>query len=207
VAQSILAAIAKLHLHKNWLLTIGLIDRRLIALGITGLAQLNATSNLQCPYYPNDPTMSPMDRLGPARRSSGRNEPAGVGLITFRVPVALEFAMPRTGWSPSTVPYGADQTVYLVIDRFKNGTVYRETEIERTDLETIISDFMTGQFNDPVRVVAFNTLEYWADDVSKDVAQEIQARCDIAGEPVPEHLRDFVDTYAGPTRQLALRLV
>jgi hypothetical protein len=41
--------------------------------------------------------------------------------------------MPRTGWSPSTVPYGADQTVYLVIDRFKSGTVYRETEIERTD--------------------------------------------------------------------------
>jgi hypothetical protein len=110
--------------------------------------------------------------------------------------------MPRTGWSPSTVPYGADQTVYLVIDRFKNGTVYRETEIERTDLETIISDFMTGQFNDPVRVVAFN----WADDVSKDVAQEIQTRCDIAGDPVPKHIQDFVDTYAGPTRQLSLRL-
>jgi len=108
---------------------------------------------------------------------------------------------------PSTVPFGADQTVYLVIDRFKNGTVYRETEIERTDLETIISDFMTGQFNDPVRVVAFNTLERWADDVSKDVAQEIQARCDIASEPVPEHIRDFVDTYVGPTRQLSLRLV
>ena len=93
--------------------------------------------------------------------------------------------MPRTGWSPSTVPYGADQTVYLVIDRFKTGTVYRETEIERTDLETIINDFMTGQFNDPVRVVSFNTLEHWADDVSKDVAQEIQTRCDIAGEAVP----------------------
>ncbi|XSC43315.1 hypothetical protein ACF1BQ_035690 [Bradyrhizobium sp. RDT10] len=114
--------------------------------------------------------------------------------------------MPRTGWSPSTVPYGADQTVYLVIDRFKNGTVYRETEIERTDLEAIINDFMTGQFNDPVRVVAFNTLEHWADDVSKGVAQEIQTRCDIAGEPVPGHIEDFVDTYTGPTRQLSLRL-
>ena len=114
--------------------------------------------------------------------------------------------MPRTGWSPSTVPYGADQTVYLVIDRFKNGTVYRETEIERTDLEAIINDFMAGQFNDPVRVVAFNTLEHWADDVSKGVAQEIQTRCDIAGEPVPEHIEDFVDTYTGPTRQLSLRL-
>jgi hypothetical protein len=50
-------------------------------------------------------------------------------------------------------------------------------------------------------------LEHWADDVSKGIAQEIQARCDIAGEPVPEHIRDFVDTYAGPMRQLSLRLV
>ena len=66
---------------------------------------------------------------------------------------------------------------------------------------------MTGQFNDLVRVVAFNTLEHWADDVSKDVAQEIQARCDIAGEPVPEHVEDFVAPYAGRMRQLALQLV
>jgi len=115
--------------------------------------------------------------------------------------------MPRTSWSPSSVPYGADQTAYLVVDRFGGGSVYRETETERSDLETIIADFMTGQFNDPVRVVAFNTLEHWADDVSEDVAQEVQTRCDIAGEPVPEHLRDFVDTYSGPTRQLPLRLV
>jgi hypothetical protein len=116
-------------------------------------------------------------------------------------------AMPRTGWSPTTIPYGADQTVYLVIDRFSSGNVYRETEIERTDLETIINDFMTGLFNDPVRVVAFNTLEHWAGDVYKDVAQEIQALSDITGEPVPEHIRDFVETCAGSTRQLALRLV
>ena len=114
--------------------------------------------------------------------------------------------MPRTGWSPNTIPYGADQTVYLVIDRFSSGTVYRETEIERADLETIISDFVTGQFNDPVRVVAFNTLEHWADEVSKDVAQEIQTRCDITGEPAPKHLRDFVESYAPTARQLALRL-
>ena len=115
--------------------------------------------------------------------------------------------MPRTGWSPNTVPYGADQTAYLVVDRFSGGSVYRGTEIERSDLETIISDLMTGQFNDPVRVVAFNTLEHWVEDVSNDVAREIQARSDIAGEPVPEHVRDFVDTYAAPARQLTLRLI
>ena len=49
--------------------------------------------------------------------------------------------MPRTGWSPNTVPYGADQTAYLVVDRFSSGSVYRETEIERADLETIIERF------------------------------------------------------------------
>jgi hypothetical protein len=70
--------------------------------------------------------------------------------------------MSRMGWSPGTVPYGADQTVYLVVDRLSSGRVYRETEVERTDLETVIEDFLTGQFNDPVRVVAFNTLEHWA---------------------------------------------
>lgn len=58
-------------------------------------------------------------------------------------------------WSPGTVPMIA------------SGAVYQETEIERTDLETVISDLMTGQLNAPVRVVAFNTLEHWADDVSR----------------------------------------
>lgn len=114
--------------------------------------------------------------------------------------------MPKTGWSPTTIPYGADQTVYLVIDGFGGGSVYRETEIERTDLETIVNDFMTGQFNDPVRVVAFNTLEHWADDVSETVAAEIQSRCDIEGSAVPEHVRDFVDSHVSRAQQLAFRL-
>ena len=114
--------------------------------------------------------------------------------------------MPSTGWTPRIVPYGADQTVYLVIDRFGVlGSVYRE--VERTELETIISDFLTGEFNDPVRVLAFNTLEHWSDDVSQEVAAEIQTRCDIEGVAIPEHIRDFVASFTSPTRQLALRLV
>jgi hypothetical protein len=110
--------------------------------------------------------------------------------------------MPSTGWTPRIVPYGADQTVYLVIDRFGGlGTVYRETEVERADLETIIADLMSGQFNDPIRVVAFNTLEHWSEDVSEYIAFEIQTRCDIDGVPVPDHIRDFVASYAEPVRQ------
>ena len=115
--------------------------------------------------------------------------------------------MPRIGSHLSLVPYGADQTVYRVIDRFGGlGSVCRETEVERTDLETIIADLMSGQFNDPIRVVAFNTLDHWSEDVSEYIAFEIQTRCDIDGEAVPESVRDFVESYVGPDRQLTLRL-
>jgi hypothetical protein len=115
--------------------------------------------------------------------------------------------MARTSWTPLIVPGGADQTVYLVVDHFGGlGTAFRETDVDQADLETVITDLMSGQFNDPLRVVAFNTAEHWAQDVSRDVALEIQSRCDIEGHDVPETLRDFVDCYAGPDRQLALRL-
>jgi hypothetical protein len=115
--------------------------------------------------------------------------------------------MPKAASTLSLVPYGADQTVYLVIDRFGGlGSVYRETEVERTDLETVIVDLMSGQFNDPIRVVAFNTLEHWSEDVSEYIAFEIQTRCDIDGEDVPDSIRDFVESYVGSDRQLVLRL-
>jgi hypothetical protein len=65
---------------------------------------------------------------------------------------------------------------------------------------------MSGEFNTPLRVVAFNTSEHWADEVSRQIAEEIQERCNFAGEPVPECIRDFVEDHTGPTRQLALRL-
>ena len=103
------------------------------------------------------------------------------------------------------VPYGADETLYLVVDRpGRLGGVDRETEVERTDLESIISELMSGQFNDPVRVVAFNTLEHWSQDVSGDVATEIQTRCDIEGVDVPEHVQDFVISHIEPARALQL---
>lgn len=111
--------------------------------------------------------------------------------------------MPRNGWK---VPYGADQTVYLVADRVsRQGSVYCEIEHERTDIETIVVDFLAGQFSDPVRVTAFNTLEHWSQDISRDIALEIQTRCDIQGAAVPEHVEDFVHDHIAPVSQRVRR--
>jgi len=102
--------------------------------------------------------------------------------------------MPEASRSALIVPYGADETVYVVVDSREAGS---ETEVERTDLGAVVRDLLSGQFICPVRIVAFNTLEHWTADVSRDVAAEIQSQSDMDGLPVPEHLRDFVDQYAG----------
>jgi hypothetical protein len=116
--------------------------------------------------------------------------------------------MPKAGFVPSIIPYGADQTIYLVMDNFgSSGSVYRETEIECADLEAVISDLLSGRFNDPVRVVAFNTLEHWSEDLSAEIAGEIQTRCDIAGEGVPDHLQDFVERHRRHDRQDSARSI
>ena len=79
-----------------------------------------------------------------------------------------------SNWTPSIVPRDDDRNVYLVVDDLgRYGLVWREADFETTDLETVIQDLMTGQYNSLVRVVSFNTAEGWSSDVSADVAQEV----------------------------------
>ena len=91
---------------------------------------------------------------------------------------------------PQSVPYGADQTIYLVVEGSGPHGIARKTE--RADIETVIADLLSGQFSDPIEVVAFNTLEHWSDDLSKEIAKEIRCRCDIEGYDVPVYLDEFV---------------
>jgi len=113
----------------------------------------------------------------------------------------------RRSWTPSIVPNGHDETIFLVLDDFgRLGRAYPETDPERADLESTITDLMSGQFNNPVRVVAFNTAERWAEDASEDIAREIMRRLDLAGEELPSSLEAFAERHLGPERQLTLRL-
>ena len=56
-------------------------------------------------------------------------------------------------------------TVYLVANDFgKHGRAWVESTYETTDLET---DLLSGQYTNPIRVIAFNTAERWSEDVSE----------------------------------------
>jgi hypothetical protein len=114
----------------------------------------------------------------------------------------------RRNWTPSIVPGGHDQTVYLVADDFgRIGRAWVEANYEGTDLETVLHDLISGQYRNPVRVIAFNTSERWSEDVSEDVASEIRRRCDLQMNDVPSTIQDFVESHEGARRQLTLRLV
>ena len=91
-----------------------------------------------------------------------------VDLVHYRRRLAASLtpppAMPISGHG--FVPDGQEPTVYLVLNDFgRYGRAYSETSEERADLETTISDLITGQYDRPVRVVAFNTAEGWSADV------------------------------------------
>jgi hypothetical protein len=97
-------------------------------------------------------------------------------VLKFTVLRLWSIAMPRS-WTPSIVPNGDDQNFYIVVNNYgKLGPAFAETDVGEADLETTITDLMSGQYSDPVRVVAFNTAEYWSEDASEDVAREIIRR-------------------------------
>src|SRR5580700_12262026 len=101
--------------------------------------------------------------------------------------------LPRA--TSSLVPH-FDVTVHIVLDDFgKAGRVYRETDEADTTLGSVVDDLLTGQFNNPVRVVAFNTSEGWSRDVSEDVAREVVRRVAGSGRPLATSSRQFVETY------------
>jgi hypothetical protein len=108
--------------------------------------------------------------------------------------------------TPSLVPT-YDVTVYIVLDSFgRLGRAYRETDEAKAELDDVIENLLAGEFNSPVRIVAFNTAEGWSRDVSEDIAWEVIKRQETECKILPTSTRDFVEYYVGErtaTRELS----
>jgi len=108
--------------------------------------------------------------------------------------------------TPDVTPADAEtgETVYILLDDFGPlGRAYRETDEAKADLETVIQDLLAGQFNKPVRIIAFNTAEGWARDVSEDIAWEIVERLEKRPDRLPAGTHDFISYHIG--ENVALR--
>jgi hypothetical protein len=68
-------------------------------------------------------------------------------------------------------------TVHIVLNDFgKLGRAFLETDELEVDEWTIISKIISGEYSNPVRVVAFNIAEGWSRDVTEDIAQAVIER-------------------------------
>jgi hypothetical protein len=94
--------------------------------------------------------------------------------------------------SPSIASPGPDQDTYIVPDDFGElGRAWRETDVAAADRETLIRNLLSGEYNTPVRIIAFNTAEGWSRDVTGDVAAEVRRRYVESGE-LSESLLSFL---------------
>ena len=95
--------------------------------------------------------------------------------------------------SPPTAP-AFDADVYLVLDDFGTiGRAYREADETQTDRETVIQNLLAGEYNNPVRVVCFNTAQGASRDATLEIVREIQDRANRHGLELSPGLRDFID--------------
>lgn len=88
-----------------------------------------------------------------------------------------------------------DRDIYLVLDSFGElGLAWRETVTADTVRSTLVRDLLDGQYEDPVRIVAFNTTEGWSRDVTEEIADELQEYCADLDE-IPTYLQDFLERH------------
>ena len=106
--------------------------------------------------------------------------------------------------SPSIIPNDRlDRDIYLVLEDFRAGAAWRETDEDGTDASTVVADLLTGQYEQPLRVVAFNPAEGWSRDATEEIAEELERRI-ATGREVSQTLQDFIESNIG--RKIGVQL-
>jgi hypothetical protein len=88
-------------------------------------------------------------------------------------------------------------TVYQVLDDLgERGCVWREIADTEANEPTVVNNIIIGEYERPLRVVAFNTDEGWARDVTSEVAARVLEQR-TQGRMVGASARDFVERVTG----------
>ena len=77
--------------------------------------------------------------------------------------------------TPPLAPKLTDNvTIHIVLNDFGElGRAFVETDESEADEWTIVSKIISGEYSNPVRVVAFNLAEGWSRDVTEDIAGDL----------------------------------
>lgn len=109
----------------------------------------------------------------------------------------FESADSRTEISPSIVP-GISSTHYFVLDDFgEYGCLFHEQREHETSEACVIRYLIEGQYNHPLRVIAFNAEEGWSRDVSVEIADKVLQRVESNHGTVTSGTRAFLEHHLG----------
>jgi hypothetical protein len=101
--------------------------------------------------------------------------------------------------APGASPF--DVTIYLVLNDFgRLGRAYVETDeahADHADEATIVENILGGQYSHPLRVVAFNTAEGWARDVTEDIARAALSRAQSEHRSIARFAQEFLERTLG----------
>ena len=92
----------------------------------------------------------------------------------------------------------SDVTVYLVLNDFGPlGRAYCETDEADANEATVIENLLSGQNSHPLRVVAFNTAEGWARDVTEDIARAALTKAQSERRSIAKPAQKFLERTLG----------
>ena len=88
--------------------------------------------------------------------------------------------------------------VHIVLNDFGPlGRAYVETDEVNADEATIVENILGGQYSCPLRVVAFNIADGWAEDVTEDIAIAVLSRARSQHRLIGKVVRGFVERPLG----------
>jgi hypothetical protein len=98
--------------------------------------------------------------------------------------------------SPPLAPAAPAAAVFIVLDDFGDlGRAYRETDEADADAQTVIENLLRGEYSRPIRVVAFNTDEGYARDVSREIALAVIERARKENHELSEGAPHFLEEH------------
>ena len=103
--------------------------------------------------------------------------------------------MPR---SPPLAPDVPAASVHIVLNDFGPlGCAYVGTDEANADEATIVENILDGQYSCPLRIVAFNIAEGWAEDVTEDIAIAVLSRARSKHRLIGKVVQGFVERALG----------
>ena len=91
-------------------------------------------------------------------------------------------------------PGQPDVTVHFLLNDFGGlGRAYVETDEAEADQATIVDNILSGQYSSPLRVIAVNTTEGWARDVTEDIAHAVLDRARSDHRPIADSAQEFLE--------------